>query len=175
MRDLYAHWCSPKQRVHIDWTMGGDMHSLYRVYAPDPFCLGQEAGVSDISGANNPRKNWQSSRTVQAVVLLKAPRAVLQKLRTRHNWHSGNWRCEQTDIDRGLLDIYQLEPNTDKLRDWINLVGSEAEGMGGVFCVWHPEAKAEHLQAATTRPVVEITAETVEEALAKWNTHERRN
>lgn len=176
LRDLYAQWCSPSSRVHCDWIMG-PMLSITQAYAPDPtYPIGQEESRSDISGNDNPRKNWSRSYREQPVILLRARRPVMQAMRYRHNWHNGRWRHEDSDIDMGLIDIYRTDTDhTEELRKWIRLVGDEADNMGGVLVVWHPEATADELRQATSREVVEITAASEDDALKQWREHRGHN
>ncbi|QJX01326.1 glycosyltransferase family 25 protein [Frigoriglobus tundricola] len=70
LRHLYSRWCAASG--HCDHIMG-PMQGGYRVYAPDPFLVGQAQGPSDISGARNPAKFWVPPSADAAIALVRGP------------------------------------------------------------------------------------------------------
>lgn len=102
----------------------------------------------------------------RCVILLRTTRDVMEQLRG-HGFHVGYWRGDD-GIDNGLRDVLtrQGQPRIDGLREWIGSLQGEAETIrNGVVTVWHPDASAEELGAATDLRVVEVTAETAAEAV----------
>lgn len=162
LRDLYRRWCSASW--HCDHIMG-PMHRDYRVYAPDPFLIGQAPGPSDISGARNPAKFWVPPPPDAAVVLVRGPRAVVAALR-RRGLHIGFDRDPATGIDRGLIKAFAAPDPRAALVSWVETICWEvASGNGRVGAVWHPAATPEVLRAAG-RSVREVDAPTVDAGLA---------
>lgn len=110
------------------------------------------------------------------IVVLDCPLDVVQTLRTR-SFHTGYYRDDNTDIDRGLDWAYRGRGNHDwllyELRKWAACLREEAETLaGGVVAAWHPQWTAELpavLQGATGEEVAVVKGQTVEEALTTWN------
>jgi hypothetical protein len=166
LKDLYRVWST--RQGHCDHIMG-PLQAGYNVYAPDPFLIGQDRGKSDISGKVNPRKFWKAADPNQPVVLLRADRAILPALR-RRGFHMGFTRDKETDVDAGLRDLFALKPDqwATKLRKWLTTIQWEvASTEGWVATVWHPSATRELIEKAVSAPIYEVTASTVDEALAQ--------
>lgn len=101
------------------------------------------------------------------VILLNAERHVVEQLRL-HGLHTGYWRDTATDIDNGLLRIFEGPEGaarTETLARWIEELGREADVVGCVAAVWHPNAKESDVRAATMRRLVVIESRDVREAL----------
>jgi hypothetical protein len=99
------------------------------------------------------------------LLLLRAPREVAESL---GGFHLGYWRDQVTGQDNGLRQAAAARDRLARLREWVQVVGEEAERIGAVPCVWHEGISADDLRAATDRTVVEVEGGTVEEALARW-------
>ena len=89
-------------------------------------------------------------------------------------WHAGYTRDSETGIDVGLRDLFADTKLTSsernaKLKNWIGMIQWEVASMANpAFCtVWHPAVKADAVRLVTRGKVVEIAAETVEEALSQ--------
>jgi GR25 family glycosyltransferase involved in LPS biosynthesis len=165
LRDLYQKWVSTQG--HCDHIMGPFQRS-YKVYAPDPFLCGQARSKSDINGALNPTKFWISPTVEQPVVLLRAPREVVEALR-RRGLHTGYRRDPETDIDIGLRDLFAKPERywSRDLRRWIDTIQWEVASAQGLTCaVWHNHATLELVKQSTDAPVFEIAGETLSDALA---------
>ena len=168
MKALQQRWgnCT----VHIDWAMKDWQHTRI-VYAPDPWLIGQAGGRSDIRGAVKPREWWSSAAPPapstsklppgpKPVILLRASRPVAEQLQ-RFGWHGGYSRDRQTGYDSGLKDIARQskEARPRRLREWIQLVGREADDAYALCTIWHPEITIEDVRAAHSGPILEIQVE----------------
>jgi hypothetical protein len=170
MKALYGVWSNAA--VHCDWVMGPCM-AKFNTYAPDPFLVGQSDGPSDISGQKNPTKFWRSPSGTEPVAVLHAPKHVMEALRAK-NWHGGYTRDPATGIDVGLRDLFadaKLSPDERdaKLKDWINMIQWEVASMTeqAICTIWHPAARADVVRRLVRGKVVEVIANSPEEALGQ--------
>lgn len=168
MKALYRTWANAA--VHCDWVMGPCM-AKFNTYAPEPFLVGQADGKSDISGALNPAKFWRPPTGLEPVVVLHAPRDVMEALRKK-GFHGGHTRDAATGLDAGLRELFADKTLSDaeranRLEGWINMIQWEVVSMAepGVCTIWHPDARAEMVRGLVGGKVIEIMANTVEEAL----------
>lgn len=168
--ELYRLWCSIDE--HIDWHMGPFLGKSFHTYAPDPFLIGQDQGRSDISGRTNGRQNWSRGNPDDPVILLHAPRSVVEELRPQ-GWHGGYDRNDR-GIDTGLDRILQghISPHQQQreLRHWLELIQGEVAAIGpqAIAMIWDPTATAGQLETvrrACGKTVMEIHAETAAEAI----------
>jgi hypothetical protein len=164
LRDLYQHWISTSG--HCDHRMGEIQHR-YRVYAPEPFLVGQTEGESDIGVASRAENFWIAPKDGAPVILLHAPKDLLPDLREA-GFHMGHNRDPRSDIDVGLRDIF-FKPDGHRralMSEWISMIQYEVANMDQAVCtVWHPQATMELLREATFAPAIEIHATTVIDAL----------
>jgi len=113
---------------------------------------------------------------VNAVALVNCPHEVIHMMR-RHRFHFGNWRDQETDIDKGLLNIYDdVQQSTEdrhaRLREWFEVLNSEADRFGGIVSVWHPQACRDDFEAIGLT-VVEIAANDIGGVLNQWRLSRR--
>ena len=168
MKALYRVWANAA--VHCDWVMG-PCTAKFNTYAPEPFLVGQSEGSSDISGGSNPPKFWRSPTGLEPVIVLRAPRAVMDTLRG-HGWHAGFNRDASTGVDNGLRDIFKdaeldAAQRVNRLKKWIEMIQWEVLSMTepAICTLWHPDITAEMVRPLVKGVVLEVVAETVEEAL----------
>ena len=163
LRDLQRRWGNGT--VHIDWMMGRWQHQ-YRVYAPHRWIIGQGGGRSDIRGAEKPPEWWNEPEGNEPMVVLRAPRSVMEALRT-YGFHSGFDRNPKTGYDVGLppcLAANDRGKRIIKLANWLRVLQGECVGGSLICTVWHPDVMLEEIQAAWRGPAIEIKADTVAEA-----------
>lgn len=153
--------------VHIDWVMRDWQHTR-EVYAPDPWLIGQAGGRSDIRATVKPQEWWQRNSTPQpeadqTLIVLRAPRSVMEELVER-GWHCGYSRNRDTGIDTGLQQVESSEQATKAIQQWLQYVLPESRAAGMIPTLWHPEITMQMVQQSYAGKVVEIVANTVEEA-----------
>lgn len=166
MRELYRLWIRTDR--HIDHVFG-NFQSRVQSYQPDPFFCGQDEGKSDISGRQDSVRYWSAPivEADQPMILLRSDRQIANRLRS-YGLHYGNDRCQKTGRDRGLIAIETSGWPTEKLNQWANLIVSEASERNGVPCLWHdPLPVTKYLAERISRPLIEISAETPEEAIER--------
>jgi hypothetical protein len=172
MKALYRTWANAA--VHCDWVMGPCM-AKFNTYAPDPFLIGQAEGHSDISGRRNPAKFWRPPTGLEPVIVLDAPRPVMEALQAK-GWHGGYTRDPQTGIDMGLTEIFSGNLTSAelgaRLKGWINMIQWEVVSMTGeAHCtIWHPAVRLELVRPLVSGKVVKVTANSVEDALKQLPT-----
>ena len=160
LRGLQERWgdCT----VHIDWAMRDWQHH-FRVYAPCRWLIGQAGGRSDIRGAEKPAEWWNEPTGEEPVLVLHAPRHVMDELRPLGLHNGINRRAD--GIDQGMPACFDGPPAVGKnrLTEWIRTIQWECAG-GGLLCtVWHPAATLPAVSEAWPRgPVWEVSAETAE-------------
>lgn len=172
LQALQKRWGNSTQ--HIDWRMR-DFHHRYRVYAPPKWLVGQAGGKSDVYKGPKPPEWWNPLEGNEPVIVLHAPRDVMESLRAR-GLHSGMTR-DTNGIDVGLVAAYGCNTVAErrvKLAAWIRVLAGECLGGGWITTVWHPKATAKDFEGLTKGRVAEITADSVDEALAalpeEWRT-----
>jgi len=166
MRALYKYWVSSSG--HCDQRMG-EIQYRHRVYAPDPFIVGQGGGKSDVGNSFYARHFWTPPARQMPVILLQAPREVVDVLRN-HGFHTGYYRDPESQLDLGLCDLfnYPEAQRPGRLADWIELVQREADDMRGAVCtIWHPRVTVDLIRKSTKGKIYEINATTVEDALSQ--------
>ncbi len=169
MKALQKRWGNAT--VHIDWLMRDWQHQ-YVVYAPDPWLVGQAGGRSDIRAAIKPKEWWQRNHqpavqeSQQTLIFLRAPRSVMEELQEL-GWHGGYSRDKKTGIDQALLKIATEARRKYVIQDWLRAVLPECSVASLIPTLWHPDLTLRDVQQAYTGPIVEIMADTVEEAESK--------
>ena len=164
MKALQRRWgnCT----VHIDWMMRDWQHQ-YRVYAPDPWLIGQAGGRSDIRGDEKPPEWWVrtgSIRNYGPVAVAVVDRPVMDEMR-KMGFHDGFTR-DDDGIDVGLKRIFSGErADTTELKRWLERIETECVG-GMIPTVWHPKATTEIVKSAWPGPVHEVRGTTAEEAFS---------
>jgi len=161
-------------RSHCDWIMGRDpqLQLAHKVYAPEFFLIGQERSLSDVYGAVQPRKFWNPPGPELRVINLHATTTVAKALQER-GFCFGRGLGRARNLDRQLRLLFNETENdyparVSRLREWIKAMQWELASDSTYVCtVWHPAATPKLVQAASLWPVVEVTANTVEEALAQ--------
>jgi len=160
-----------KGLVINDWIMGRDpeMQLAHKVYAPEFFLVGQERSYSDVYGATQPRKFWNPPGSELHVVNLHAPASVALALE-EHGLCFGRRLGRERNLDHQLVQLF-AETKTNpvarirRLREWIKTMQWELAADPTFVCALsHPEATPHLVKAASLWPVIEITANTVEEA-----------
>jgi len=168
MKGLQERWGNSHQ--HIDWRMK-DFHHRFRVYAPvgpdgkPQWLVGQCGGRSDVYKGPKPPEWWNEAKGPEPLIVLNAPRQVMQDLR-RHGFHSG-MRRNGEGLDVGLVEAYAAktpDQRRQKLAAWVRCLNTECLG-GWITTVWHPRARLEDFRGLVTGKLLEITADSVEEAL----------
>jgi len=154
--------------VHIDWLMRDWQHQ-FKVYAPDPWLIGQGGGRSDIRGAEKAPEWWIRDTAAippGPVVVANVTAEVIEKMRGL-GFHTGNVR-DGRGIDVGLAPLFTESVSEEncisRLRGWIESI--QAECVGGLIpTIWHPKARVEVVRKAWDGEVYEVHGDTADEAL----------
>lgn len=167
MRDLYKLWM--RCTTHIDHWFG-QFQARHACYQPDPFLIGQDSGPSDISGRQDSVRFWSPGRVADSnadeIAVLHTDRKIAERLRML-GLHYGNDRCQTTGRDRGLIRLESLGWPKDGLNAWADLIVGEALESGDIPALWHhPAPPANMVANSIRRPVRDVRAATVDEAIA---------
>jgi GR25 family glycosyltransferase involved in LPS biosynthesis len=164
MEELYRMWCAPRMSTHCDWVMGPACRR-FRIFAPDPFLIGQGSSHSDICGRDQPAKFWQPPTGEEPVILLRSQQPVVAELRAL-GWHTGYQRDPRTDYDVGLGAVVA---GHKQLAEWIHELQWEVVSEEGwVLVIWHPRITLAEVRAAWPGPCLELQAGSAAEALAAY-------
>lgn len=120
LRELYRKWSA--SFGHCDHVMG-PWQAGFKVYAPDPYLAGQADGRSDISGANNPTKYWDSPKYGAPVFWMKCSRKTVEALRNR-GLHGGRTR-NADGVDVGIEAIIRETSQPKQihaLSEWLTMI-----------------------------------------------------
>lgn len=167
LKELYAKWHSSHSKVHCDWIMG-PLQAQFKVYAPDPFLIGQRTSQSDISGRVNPTKFWIPPSGKECLILLNCDKSLLPKL-IEKGIHLGHTR-NKDNIDVGIVEAFKPKtPNIARLTEWVYDVMWEVKSESNllVAACWHPLATLPMLKQCWAGPVFEITGASVEEIIER--------
>lgn len=167
LKKLYSKWHSSHAKVHCDWIMG-PLQVNYKVYAPDPFLIGQRTSQSDISGRINPTKFWIPPSGKECLVLLNCNKDLLTEL-IKKGIHIGYSRNEE-NIDIGVAEAFKnKKPNIARLTEWVYDVMWEVKSNSNllVAACWHPLVTLDMLKLCWSGPIFEIKGTTVDEILNK--------
>ena len=164
MRALQRRWGNAT--VHIDWQMRDWQHQ-HRVYAPDPWLIGQAGGRSDIRGAEKPPEWWiKQLREPGPVAVALVSRHIIEELR-HQGCHIG-WTRDDDGIDVGLRRIFAGANPASELRNWLSMI--QAESVGGLLpTVWYPpggEQVVDVVRQAWSGSVYLLRGESAADALA---------
>lgn len=162
MQALYRLWARSDR--HIDHLFG-HWQQDHIVYQPDPFLCGQDQGKSDITGRDDSTRFWFSSPVPANTPLyvLTCPRMIAEQVRLL-GFHFGNHREPITGFDKGLKLVERSGWPPEQLQKWADLIQSEAAASEQVPGMWHdPLPDKDTLETRLKRPIVQITAETVEQ------------
>lgn len=167
LKELYSHWHSSHAKVHCDWIMG-PLQANFKVYAPDPFLIGQRTSQSDISGRINPTKFWIPPSGKECLILLKCNKDLIPEL-IKKGIHFGYSRNKE-NVDTGLVEAFKNKiPNIPRLTEWVYDVMWEVKSDDKlvVAACWHPEATKEMLKKCWAGPVHEIEGISAEDIMER--------
>ena len=165
------------QRDHIDHHLGR-LHEKagINVYVPSRWLIGQAEGMSNISGKKTKENYWPDpyrcaiqpeALMSPRLVYLEAPHEVAEELHSR-GWHQGYWRTGD-GLDKGVCNAVASRDLSSGLRDWYSTVVREVVRDDLVVpCLYHPSLSLRRVQACNLGEVIHIQAETIEEALEKY-------
>jgi hypothetical protein len=132
---------------HIDHQLGAAHEKrFWNTYIPAWWLCGQEAGSSNISGRDNPRKWWQPRKYSPGLPIIHVPATIsAQELQaSKIHLHPG-WHLHQNTFqDVGLNDCVG-EP--DKLRKWLTMIANESIDLYRLPALQHPQISFEEIQA----------------------------
>lgn len=102
------------------------------------------------------------------VLILRAPREVAEGVA---GFHRGYWIDPATGEDLGLRGILGSDP-VARLQKWMSHVGEEAERIGAVPMIWHPDLSQSQVASAfPDREVVELTAASPADLYHLWSAY----
>jgi hypothetical protein len=158
--DFFTSGCQD----HIDHCFqGAAKHHNY--YSASPFLAIQTANFSTIRYRFEPSRSWDNrvpvavrSPAAVRVVVLKADKATVDRLRDASKIHSGYWRNDQ-GIDNGLVALMNKpEPvRAGAFRAWLRLLlGETAAFPDAVLAVVHPDISGEMASRWAGRTIEEV-------------------
>ncbi len=160
--ELQNECASDKGTVLGVWHPEATMPLVQRCWSGP--CHMIQADTVEAAAAQIPGTQKRINLAKEYVVLLRANKQTAGELRGL-NWHFGNWRDPVTDLDNGLRE-WAVDKHPDRLQEIIRVLSQEAQDrQNGVTCLLHPELTLDLVKAATKLNVVEITAESSNDAI----------
>lgn len=177
LKDLYQMWHS--FYWHCDHAMG-PFQVNYKVYAPEPFLIGQRINKSDISGRLEPQRFWSGNDKRAKVAIINCTKSVIDALRV-HGIHTGFSLDASTGIDNGLLRIVKAKESAinkkRKLQEWLSIVQGEASAFPmQLLGIWYPEMPPELkdlLIKCLGTNLLHINVPSVGSFLKQWEAHSK--
>ncbi len=133
---------------HIDHQLGtAHERRTWNTYVPAWWLCGQEAGASNISGRDNPRKWWQPRRYSTGLPFIIVPHDIPQAdlNAAKPHLHPGWNLVGNTYQDIGLNACVN---NPDKLRKWLLMIANEAIDLYKLPAIQHPNITQAEIETA---------------------------
>lgn len=173
---IYQHvFDKMKPTAHIDHHLQL-LHESGRLklYCPNRWLVGQDAGPSDISRNNNSATFWndpekatakarlrQRDRFIPSIFLESSIEVAIEL--ERRGWHRGHWQNEQ-HLDRGICNALSSADVCGGLKGWHKAVMTEAVREGkSCVCLYHPSLTWEVAESLGLG-FIRVQSETVEQA-----------